>query len=74
MISTFNIAYIDYDREKGKTKTVAGNIFLAKDGSLNFDKVDITAAKRTVLPLSRSGATIMLAEYNSKEKTLVWNW
>lgn len=70
--STFNIAYINYDREKGeKTKTIAGNIFLAKDGTLNFDKVDITAAKRTVLSLyPGQGSNIMLAEYNSKEKTL----
>jgi hypothetical protein len=70
--STFNMAYINYDREKGeKSKTIVGNIFLAKDGTLNFDKVDITAPKRTSLYLyPAQGSNIMLSQYNSKEKTL----
>jgi len=70
--STFNMAYINYDREKGeKSKTIVGNIFLAKDGTLNFDKVDITAPKRSTLSLySAQGSNIMLSTYNSKEKTL----
>lgn len=70
--STFNMAYINYDREKGeKNKTIVGNIFMAKDGSLNFDKVDMTAAKRTSLALyPAKGSNIVLSEYNSKAKTL----
>ncbi len=70
--TTFNIAYINYDREKGeKSKTVVGNIFLAKDGTLNFDKVDITEPKRTTLNLyPAQGSNIMLSQYNSKSKTL----
>lgn len=70
--ATFNMAYINYDREKGeKSKTIVGNIFLTKDGSLNFDKVDMTAAKRTRLALyPAKGSNIVLSEFNSKEKTL----
>lgn len=70
--TTFNMAYINYDREKGeKSKTIVGNIFLAKDGTVNFDKVDITAPKRTSLFLyPAQGSNIMLSQYNSKEKTV----
>ena len=66
------MAYINYDREKGeKSKTIVGNIFLAKDGTLNFDKVDITAPKRTSLYLyPAQGSNIMLSQYNLKEKTV----
>lgn len=71
-MSTFNIAYLNYDRENGeKTKTIVGNIFLAKDGSFNFDKIDITAAKKTRRVLyPAAGNSVMLAEYNTKEETL----
>lgn len=70
--STFNVSYLNYDRESGeKTKTIVGNIFLAKDGSLNYDKVDITAAKKTNRAIyPASGNSVMLAVYNIKGESL----
>jgi hypothetical protein len=69
---TFNAAYINYDREKGeKTKTVVGNVFMAEDGSINFDGVDITAAKKTKLFLyPATPGNVMLAEFRQKDKRL----
>jgi hypothetical protein len=69
---TFNAAYINYDREKGeKSKTIVGNIFMAADGSINFDKVDITAPKKTYLYLYPAPTgSVMLAEFQKKEKRL----
>lgn len=70
--STFNIAYINYDREKGeKNKTIVGNIFMTKEGSINFDKIDITAPKNTRYFLYPAiPGSIMVAEYQRKKKTL----
>ena len=70
--AAFNIAYINYDREKGsKTKTIVGNIFLPKDGTLSFDKVDITAPKNTVFYLyPAQGNAVMVSQFLKKEKTL----
>jgi hypothetical protein len=70
--STFTVSYINYDRENGeKTKILVGNMFLAKDGSLNYDKVDMTAAKKTSLSLypSQEGF-IMLSTYFRKQDKL----
>ncbi len=70
--SAFNVAYINYDREKGsKTKTIVGNIFKPKDGTLSFDKVDITAPKNTVFFLYPAQASsVMLTQFMKKEKKL----
>lgn len=70
--NAFNIAYINYDREKGeKSKTIVGNIFMPKGGALSFDKVDITAPKNTTLFLYPAQAnSVMLAQFMKKEKKL----
>jgi hypothetical protein len=70
--SSFNIAYINYDREKGeKSKTIVGNIFKPKDAALTFDKVDITAPKNTSFFLyPAQSSSVMLAQFLKKEKKL----
>jgi hypothetical protein len=68
----FNVAYINYDREKGeKDKTIVGNIFMAEDGTLNFDKVDITGSKNTrYLVYPAVAGSVMVAQYDRKQKKL----
>ena len=70
--NAFNIAYINYDREKGeKAKTIVGNIFMPKDGTLSFDKVDITAPKNTIFYLYPAQASsVMVTQYLRKQKKL----
>lgn len=69
---TFNIAYINYDREKGeKTKTVVGNIFMPKEGTLSFDKIDVTVPKQTTFFLyPAQPGYVMLAQFMRKEEKL----
>jgi hypothetical protein len=68
----FNIAYVNYDREKGeKTKTVVGNIFMPKEGAISFDKIDITAPKQTAFYLyPAQPGYVMLAQFMRKEEKL----
>lgn len=70
--TTFNVAYINYDREKGeKSKSIVGNIFLSKDGTINYDKVDMVAAKKSRLYLyPGQNNNLMFAQYNWKENKL----
>lgn len=69
---TFSVAYVNYDREEGeKSKPIVASIFMTDDGSLNYDKVDITAPKKTYQYLYPApGNNIMLAQYNYKEEVL----
>lgn len=68
----FNIAYINYDREKGeRTKTVVGSIFKPAEGAISIDHIDITAPKQTSFFLypAQSGY-VMLGQYMRKEEKL----
>jgi hypothetical protein len=69
---TFSVAYVNYDREEGeKSKPIVASIFMTDDGSLNYDKVDITAPKKTNQYLYPApGNNIMLVQYNYKEEVL----
>lgn len=70
--STFNATYVNYDREEGeKSKPIVASMFLAKDGSLNYDKVDITSPKKTTQALyPAAGNSVMLAQHNYKQDKL----
>ena len=70
--STFNATYVNYDREEGeKSKPIVASIFLAKDGSLNYDKVDISSPKKTTQALyPAAGNSVMLAQHNYKQDKL----
>jgi hypothetical protein len=72
--STFNIAYLNYDREKGeKPKVLVGNIFLAKDGSFNFDEVDITSKKKVYRYLYPApNSQLMVVEHDVKAESLTF--
>lgn len=70
----FNIAYVNYDREKGeKTKTVVGNIFKPAEGELSIDHIDITAPKQTAFFLYPAQAGyVMLGQFIRKEEKLAF--
>jgi hypothetical protein len=69
---TFNVAYVNYDREEGeKSKPIVAGIFMSDDGKINYDKVDITVPKKTYQYLYPGpGNSIMLAQYNYKEEVI----
>ncbi len=71
-MQTFNVAYINYDRKKGeKSKPIVASIFMSNDGKINYDKVDITAPKKSEQYLYPGpGNSIMLAQYNYKEMVI----
>jgi hypothetical protein len=71
-LRTFNVAYVNYDREDGgKSKPIVASIFMTQDGTINYDKVDITAPKKTVQYLYPApGNSVMLAQYNYKEEAI----
>ncbi|MCX6270775.1 MAG: hypothetical protein NTU44_06070 [Bacteroidetes bacterium] len=68
---TFNIVYINYDKEKHeKTKKILGNILLTKDGKLKTDKIDVSGKSTSSYIYPGKPGYLMMVDFLKKQKQL----
>jgi hypothetical protein len=69
--STFNVSYINYDREKGeKSKSVLGTVVYTPEKKFSIDKMPLERKSTTFFVYRAKEGYVMISEYNKKLKTL----
>lgn len=68
---TFQSSYVNYDREKGDSKYVIGNIVYNKKGELVTDQIPLTSKPTIFAVLPGKPGYIFIFEYFRKKKEIV---
>jgi hypothetical protein len=69
--STFNVSYINYDREKGtKAKNILGTVVYTPEKKFVLDKMPLDRKSTSFFVYRAKEGYVMISEYNKKLKTL----
>jgi hypothetical protein len=69
--STFNVSYINYDKEKGeKSKNILGTVVYTPEKKFSIDKMPLDRKSTSFYVYRAKEGYVMISEYNKKNKTL----